>query len=131
MLQCSLLHERYCSNYIPKYRDREAFGVKFWCVCSPKLALESLLEMLLEWRKMIQTLNIFIKNTREVLVKLHVALPKVVYLLFIIIMWSISILLVRTKVKQKNCVRTKIKPAQKFRSLGLKVYLTLFYIESF
>ena len=46
--------------------------------------------------------NISIKNTREVLVKLHVALPKVVYLLFIIIMWSISILLVRTKVKQKK-----------------------------
>ena len=40
MLQCSLLQERYYSNSIPKYRDREAIRVSFWCVCSLKLALE-------------------------------------------------------------------------------------------
>ena len=70
---------------------------------------------------MIQTLNISIKNTREVLVKLHVALPKVVYLLFIIY-YSYVIhkhFISKDQSKTKNCVRTKMKQAQMFRTKSI------------
>ena len=38
---------------------REAVGVSFWCVCSPKLVLENLLEMLLR-------LELFLKGDYEI-----------------------------------------------------------------
>ena len=51
LLQCFLYLEIHCSNLKKKknwksFAFRGVVGVSFWCVCSPKLVLENLLEML-------------------------------------------------------------------------------------